>query len=248
MYKDSDQIDGRLKKGPVWDFNLAFGNANYCGGDAFIGWAYEFNQRCPDDFWVIHFWWQRFLEDINFRKEVKDRWQSLRTSTLSNESVIGIVDSLENLLVQEGATNRNFQEWNVLQEWVWPNVVVANTYTAEVDYLRTWTIGRLSWLDRQFEVYDVINDSPTAFNEEIVVYPNPTSEMVNFDFTMQNFARARLDIYNTLGQLVTSEVISEIDQSNSFEYQWQPTGTGVYFYKVSSLDRMFFEGSVLVVK
>ena len=158
------------------------------------------------------------------------------------------MDSLENLLVQEGATNRNFQEWNVLQEWVWPNVVVANTYTAEVDYLRTWTIGRLSWLDRQFEVYDVINDSPTAFNEEIVVYPNPTSEMVNFDFTMQNFARARLDIYNTLGQLVTSEVISEIDQSNSFEYQWQPTGTGVYFYKVSSLDRMFFEGSVLVVK
>ncbi len=248
MYKDSDQIDGRLKKGPVWDFNLAFGNANYCGGDTFIGWAYEFNNRCPDDFWVIHFWWQRLLEDLNFRKEVKERWQTLRTTTLSTESIVGIVDSLENLLNQEGAANRNFQEWDILREWIWPNVTVANTYAAEVDYLRSWTIGRLSWLDRQFEVYDVINDGSTLFNEEITVYPNPSNEIVNFDFSLQSFVLAKLDIYNALGQLVVSETVNEIDQSNLFEFQWQPNSPGVYFYKITSLDRVFFEGSVLVTE
>jgi len=135
-----------------------------------------------------------------------------------------------------------------LSEWVWPNVVVANTYAAEVDYLRTWTTGRLSWLDRQFDVFDAADDSPTLSKEEIVVYPNPSNEIVNFDFSLQSFARARLDIYNTLGQLVASETIDEVDQSNLFEYQWQPNSAGVYFYKVTALDKLFFEGSVLVVE
>ena len=34
--------DEKLKIGPIWDFNLSFGNADYCGGDRYDLWAYKF--------------------------------------------------------------------------------------------------------------------------------------------------------------------------------------------------------------
>ncbi len=53
LVKDKNE---KLKMGPIWDFNLAFGNANYCGGANTDVWAYKFNERCPGDFWVLSRW------------------------------------------------------------------------------------------------------------------------------------------------------------------------------------------------
>ena len=33
LHKDRDE---KLMIGPIWDFNLSFGNANYCGGESTI--------------------------------------------------------------------------------------------------------------------------------------------------------------------------------------------------------------------
>ena len=40
---------GKINMGPIWDFNIAFGNANYCGGELTSGWAFNFNEICPQD-------------------------------------------------------------------------------------------------------------------------------------------------------------------------------------------------------
>ncbi len=50
MHKDKNE---KLKMGPIWDFNLAFGNADYCDGGSTNVWAYQFNQRCPQDFLLV---------------------------------------------------------------------------------------------------------------------------------------------------------------------------------------------------
>ena len=52
MYKEKG---GKLTLGPIWDFNLAFGNANYCEGQKPQGWVYQFNDVCPDRIWIINF-------------------------------------------------------------------------------------------------------------------------------------------------------------------------------------------------
>ena len=78
MYKDRDSKNGKLRKGPVWDFNLAFGNVDYCIGPAVGGWAMDFYDFCPDDFWIIHFWWDRLREDEAFYREAAERWSALR--------------------------------------------------------------------------------------------------------------------------------------------------------------------------
>ena len=55
IHKD---ISGKLKLGPIWDFNLAFGNANYCNGDAVDKWMFKFNDYCQGDLWKVPFWWK----------------------------------------------------------------------------------------------------------------------------------------------------------------------------------------------
>ena len=76
MYKDKN---GKLAMGPIWDFNLAFGNVNYCGGDLTNVWAYKFNERCSDDQWQIPFWWERLLQDPAFVEQLKQRWNGFPT-------------------------------------------------------------------------------------------------------------------------------------------------------------------------
>lgn len=78
FYKDKDSKDGRLYAGPLWDFNLAFGNADYCDGSRISGWAWDFNNVCGGDYWMIPFWWQRFLQDPQYVQEMKSRWFELR--------------------------------------------------------------------------------------------------------------------------------------------------------------------------
>ncbi len=43
MYKQRDSDGGKLFMGPVWDFNLGFGNANYCTNGNPEGFVLEFN-------------------------------------------------------------------------------------------------------------------------------------------------------------------------------------------------------------
>ncbi len=52
MYKDKDSEGGKLIFGPVWDYNLAFGNANYRNG-------YKTNEFLAPN----HIWWGRLLKD-----------------------------------------------------------------------------------------------------------------------------------------------------------------------------------------
>ena len=50
-------------------------------------------------------------------------------------------------LVLNDAQQRNFQKWNILGTYVWPNYYVGNSYGEEIQFLKTWISGRLSWMD-----------------------------------------------------------------------------------------------------
>ena len=144
MHKDKNS---KLKMGPIWDFNLAFGNAGYCSGGVTNVWAYKFNERCSDDFWLIPFWWERLLEDPEFVNQLKIRWTSLRANTLSENGIYDIIDTYTNQLSSIDALDRNFQAWDILGEWIWPNNFVGNTYAEETAYFKNFIRGRLNWLD-----------------------------------------------------------------------------------------------------
>ena len=78
FYKDKNSKDSLLHAGPMWDYNIAFGNVDYCNCYSPEGWAVDFNKQCPNDYWTIHFWWSKLFNDARFRSLLKKRWQELR--------------------------------------------------------------------------------------------------------------------------------------------------------------------------
>ena len=146
MHKDKGE---KLKMGPIWDFNLAFGNVNYCTGSSPEGWIYRFNDVCPDDTWLVPFWWGRFMEDPAFVSALKERWNNLRTNFFTNSEILQRITSLEENLKISNAAKNNFSKWMVLGEYVWPNDYIGNSYDDEISYLKDWIINRLEWLDTE---------------------------------------------------------------------------------------------------
>lgn len=136
MHKFKDSAGGLLHMGPLWDFNLAFGNADYMAAFEAAGWA--FNPDTP-------FWWASLLEDPVFIGELRCRWESLRAGLLSNQSVISRLEGYEAQLFE--SQERNFQRWSILGEHLWPNYFVGESHAEEMDYLENWVLSRLQWLD-----------------------------------------------------------------------------------------------------
>ena len=145
LHKDRDQ---KLKIGPIWDFNLSFGNADYCGGERYDVWCFKFNDRCLGDRWNIPFWWNRLLEDENFVIKLKNRWIDLRGSILSDNNILSIVDEKYSFLKNESnIANNNFNRWKIFGIYIWPNSFIGNNYYEEIDFLKTWIKNRTKWLD-----------------------------------------------------------------------------------------------------
>jgi hypothetical protein len=148
MHKDKNE---KLKMGPIWDFNLAFGNADYCDGGSTNVWAYQFNERCPNDFWLVPFWWERLLQDPVYVAKLQARWNDLRGSSLSNGAILSKIDSYTTLLNTSAASKNNFIRWPVLGMYVWPNNFVGNSYEEELGYMTNWIEDRLQWMDTEIE-------------------------------------------------------------------------------------------------
>lgn len=146
MHKDKNE---KLRMGPIWDFNLAFGNADYCDGGSTNVWAYKFNDRCSNDFWLVPFWWERLMQDPTYVAQLQDRWLSLRSNELSNNAILNRIAGYESLLEESGSSAENFEVWPVLGIYIWPNNFIGQNYDQELGYFTNWIESRLSWLDAE---------------------------------------------------------------------------------------------------
>lgn len=140
QYYHFDQ-GGKLKIGPIWDWDLSFGNAFYYGGHQTNGWRWE-TLRGP------HYrWFARLFEDPDFLQRYIDRWSELRSSVLATSNVLARVDAL---VAQIGeAQVRNYQRWRTLGAYVHPNRFIGQSYEEEVAWMKQWITGRLAWIDSQ---------------------------------------------------------------------------------------------------
>ncbi len=140
---------GKLKMGPIWDFNLGFGNddrAAFVNGST---WVFNFNNYYPSDTWLVNFWWKKLLSDPAFTYRLKSRWISLRTSSLSETSILETIDKHINLLKSTNSIDKHFDRWKILGVKLPFNNFVGKTHQEEVDYLKSWVKKRLTWMDSE---------------------------------------------------------------------------------------------------
>ena len=166
---------GKIKAGPIWDFNIALGNANYAQGERADGWNYD--GVGANSGGVGSLWYPRLHADPLYRRATFDRYWDWRRSVLSNSAWTARVDTEVAKLTDSGnpalitansATSiqnpaaRHFRKYiagyggmstNLLGGDHWPNPPgwdTRTTYQSEVDYLKNWMLTRLSWMDDQY--------------------------------------------------------------------------------------------------
>jgi len=239
MYKDRDSIDSRLKMGPAWDYNLAFGNANFCRGERSDNWALDFNSICPEDNWVNHVWWKRLLSDTTFTNKLEQRWFSLRETTFSLINWNNTIDSLVTHIGDAG--DRNFQRWPVIGSWVWPNNFVGQTYLSEVNYLKNWVNDRLLWIDENIKNLSTFQE----FNIfKSLVYPNPSASNVCFKIPQAwSSSSTKLTVFDALGRMVLNQSFGEDQQVLSIDFQ-EP---GYYHYIITKSDVQILDKDKFII-
>ncbi len=176
LHKKKITKDGKLHAGPVWDYDIAWGNVDYYNGNLTNGWAYSGTPSTED--FIPPFWWARFLQDPYYTGRLRCRYNELRTTILSTAALHAFIDSVA-ASVQEGQTH-NFQHWQILGIYVWPNPApYPTTYAGEIQALKNWVDARLLWLDANMPGTCTVADiEEPATDEKIVLYPNPVNDQV----------------------------------------------------------------------
>ncbi len=123
----------KLKMGPIWDFDLAFGNTDYY-------------KRDPDEFWIRHSdWFNKLMSDYVFRKRVKERFNHFYRHL---PDILNEIDLSAQYLKYSVAANE--QRWHTLYSYTRPNVEVWGSYQNEVQSIKEWLVARMEWLNVQF--------------------------------------------------------------------------------------------------
>lgn len=176
---ENEGIDPRWKL-TLWDFNIAWGNANYYDGEKTDCWQYEMNTKYTWDDCPVPFYWYRMLQDENYVSALKDRWQQYRNSNHSDERLMHTVDSLANLIKIGGAAERNERAWGMFSRTdIWPMPYYPSSYDDAVSYMKNWINKRLQFLDRHLLPPRVVDAEPisvaSGWNADIVAESLPAN-------------------------------------------------------------------------
>ena len=222
MHKERDSKGGKLRMGPVWDYNFTFGNVNYCTGSDAAGWVLNFNRFCPDDNWIINPWWDRLLTDKDFVDELKTRWFELREETLHTAVLLACVDSM----VEEigDAADRNFQRWNILGNGIWPNAFVGDTWQEEIDFMKNWLEERLEWMDAN--IADIGRQVSGPYSSEFFnLGPNPFQGETRLRFRLGRDSSLEWEIRSMDGRVLRT---MEFKAPAAYDQEWIWDGADVH--------------------
>ena len=161
--------NGKINLGPIWDNDLALGNANYLKGSYWDGWYHDLlggSAQYP--------YWDRLFEDVAFENRLVDRWFELRVSAWSTDQILLDIDNAvaqltngQDLDAPNSPIARNFLRWGTVDDYVWPNCFFdgiggdcrenplpsGNSPSKYSDYiflLKDFITNRLTWIDEQF--------------------------------------------------------------------------------------------------
>tara|TARA_B100000767_G_scaffold138140_1_gene130676 strand:- start:54 stop:1736 length:1683 start_codon:yes stop_codon:yes gene_type:complete len=123
----------KIKMGPVWDFDLAFGNVNYS------------NAENPEGFWIKdNLWYKRMFEDPYFKQMVQERFDYYNDNL---NLILSKISEFETYLSK--SQKKNFELYPSLLDpnsEVWPVPARFDNHHEYVEYLKNWINARMLWL------------------------------------------------------------------------------------------------------
>lgn len=126
---------GKIKMGPLWDFDLAMGNLYY-------------NVTCYyDGLWMRYAEWiNRMFDDPVFVSKVKERFDYFYGR---KDDIMRTIN--ENAQYLRYAVKENENRWHTFYEFTWPNYDIWGSYQNEVQSMKEWLNSRFEWLKAEFD-------------------------------------------------------------------------------------------------
>jgi hypothetical protein len=209
--KDRASKGGKLTMGPLWDYDLAWGNAGFCAGDSAAGWVYA-NAYCSGH--KVPFWWRQLLADTTFSRELHTRWTSLRQTVLREDSLDLRIDNNATQLRESQA--RNFVAWPTLGTYVWANANAFATYQEGVDYVKQWMHERLAWLDGNLPGRPSVVTSTAAgvAMSSATAFPVPFTTSLTVAYSLPEATDVTVVLLDALGRPVYQQEVPEQSPGN----------------------------------
>jgi hypothetical protein len=130
--------NGKLFFGPIWDFDLALGNAGYDDVDKTYGWHIPL---AP--------WFERLFQDPAFKAKVKARWNSVKAEG-KFEYIFLYANARATWLDKQ--QQKNYMLWSITDFAPWilhGSHGGTGSYEAEVKEMIRWQRERYKWLDAE---------------------------------------------------------------------------------------------------
>ena len=225
-HKDKNSNGGKLKAGPVWDFDWAWKNLYGCSIYEVTdgsGWAHH-NNDCNTDNYSTG-WYVRLFQDSTFNDELQCTYKNYRETILDTAHIFAYMDSVQSLV--QNAQVRHFQKWPVLgMSGPAPELgPFAATYNSEIDTLKSWIKLRLNWLDANIPgVCKSTSTTEKLSLNSFKCYPNPSYDQIAISMDTE-FKNKRFSLYDFTGKLVKHGML----ESNYSIINISDLPKGIYF-------------------
>lgn len=243
--KDKFSNGGKLKAGPVWDFDWAWKNMYSCSifeATDGSGWAHLINDCGPDNNSCGYY--VRMLQDTSFANELKCAYLQYRETVLSFEYLSSFIDSVGSLV--NNAQVRHFQKWPVLGiSGPAPEVApFPTTYSEELQALKNWINTRLTWLDSNMPGNcNTSSIAETQSKSSIKIFPNPSLGSIQFSGLNEDYGAELIKIYDVSGRLVQQIKIG----SDLNFIILNITNPGAYTFIIEGKNGMIETGKIFIV-
>ncbi len=142
FFKDRD---GKLKGGPLWDYNFALGVGGAGTIDPAGGWQHAGSRN-------VNNWFPKLAADPAFITQVKARWATLRQGLMSQSALDQRITDLAKPLTN--AIVRDYAKWPVSSVMKNTGIVrgpTVTTWAEQVQAMRTFVSARATWMDSQLK-------------------------------------------------------------------------------------------------
>ena len=149
---------GKLRAGPVWDYNLAYGHDEFGNRSRYDVWQFDNNDNNGSKFWK-----DMFDTDM-FRCCMAKRWFEVTAPGMPMNYAV-ICDRIDEIdeWIAEGVARDN-QRWHQM-----------NQHASEVQAMKTWIQQRINWLNQNIGSTNSCNaDIPPLVISKIHYHPADT--------------------------------------------------------------------------
>ena len=139
-YFHKDRL-GKLRAGPIWDYNLAYGHDEFGDRSRYNVWQFDNNDNVGPKFW------KDLFDTSLFRCYLAKRWFELTEpeQPLNYEVVCARMDEINAWILE--AVGRDNQRWHQM-----------NSHASELQAMKTWINQRVNWLNQNIGSPDGCDD------------------------------------------------------------------------------------------